>query len=56
MVFGFTTLGTPVSSTNKADCQDITEILLKRELNTRNLTTHPKLTLRSGINSTFKYL
>jgi hypothetical protein len=51
MVFGFTTLGTPVSSTNKADCQDITEILLKREL-----TTHPKLTLRSGINSTFKYL
>jgi hypothetical protein len=27
-------LGTPVSSTNKTDCQDITEILLKVALNT----------------------
>ena len=26
--------GTPVSSTNKIDCHDITEILLKAELNT----------------------
>jgi hypothetical protein len=26
--------GTPVSSTNKTDCQDITEILLKVVLNT----------------------
>ena len=26
--------GTPVSSTNKTDCHDITEILLKVELNT----------------------
>jgi hypothetical protein len=28
--------GTPVSSTNKTDCHDITEILLKVELNTIN--------------------
>jgi hypothetical protein len=27
-------LGTPVSSTNKTDCHDITEILLKVALNT----------------------
>jgi len=29
--------GTPVSSTNKTDCHDITEILLKVALNTTNL-------------------
>ena len=28
--------GTPVSSTNKTDCQDITEILLKVALSTIN--------------------
>jgi hypothetical protein len=31
-------LGTPVSSTNKTDCHDITEILLKVMLNTITLT------------------
>ena len=31
-------LGTPVSSTNKTDCQDIAEILLKVVLNTITLT------------------
>jgi len=31
-------LGTPVSSTNKTDCYDITEILLKVALNTITLT------------------
>jgi hypothetical protein len=30
--------GTPVSSTNKIDCHDITEILLKVALNTINQT------------------
>jgi hypothetical protein len=30
--------GTAVSSTNKTDCHDITEILLKVALNTINLT------------------
>jgi hypothetical protein len=30
--------GTPVSSTNKADCHDITEILLKVALNTISQT------------------
>ena len=33
-------LGTPVSSTNKTDCQDITEILLKVASNTINQTIH----------------
>ena len=33
--------GTPVSSTNKTDCHDITEILLKVALNTINLTLKP---------------
>jgi hypothetical protein len=28
-VFGFLQTGTPVSSTNKTDCHNITEILLK---------------------------
>ena len=32
--------GTPVSSTNKTDCHDITEILLKVALNTITLTLH----------------
>jgi hypothetical protein len=31
-------LGTPVSSTNKTDCHDISEILLKVVLNTKNQT------------------
>jgi hypothetical protein len=31
-------MGTPVSSTNKTDCHDITEILLKVALNTINIT------------------
>jgi hypothetical protein len=30
--------GTPVTSTNKTDCHDITEILLKVALNTITLT------------------
>jgi hypothetical protein len=30
--------GTPVSTTNKSDCYDITEILLKVTLNTITLT------------------
>jgi hypothetical protein len=30
-------LGSPVSSTNKTNCHDITEILLKVALNTINL-------------------
>jgi hypothetical protein len=34
---GFT-LGTPVSSTNKTDCHDIVEILLKVALNTTEPT------------------
>jgi len=33
-------LGTPVSSTNKTDRQDIAEILLKVALNTINLPTN----------------
>ena len=37
-VFGFLQTGTPVSSTNKTDCHNITEILLKVVLNTINLT------------------
>jgi hypothetical protein len=32
---------TPVSSTNKTDCHDITEILLKVALNTITLTPNP---------------
>ena len=34
------TLGTKVSSNNKMDCHDITEILLKVVLNTINLSLH----------------
>jgi hypothetical protein len=33
--------GTPVSSTNKTDCNDITEIFLKVALNTITLTLNP---------------
>jgi hypothetical protein len=33
-------LGPPVSSTNKTDCQDITKILLKVELNTIKQTNN----------------
>ena len=34
--------GIPVSSTNKTDCHDITEILLKVALNTINQTNYTK--------------
>jgi hypothetical protein len=37
--------GTPVSSTNKTDCHDITEILLKVALNTITLLTVKDLKL-----------
>jgi hypothetical protein len=40
-----TCCGTPVSSTNKTDCHDITEILLKVPLNTINQTNKPKIVL-----------
>jgi hypothetical protein len=36
---------TPVSSTNKKDCQDITEIVLKVTLSTITLTQHYILTI-----------
>jgi hypothetical protein len=36
--------GAPVSSTNKTDCHDITEILLKVALNTITLTPNNKCT------------
>ena len=37
-------MGTQISSTNKTDCHNITEILLKEVLNTiaLTLTTNPK--------------
>jgi hypothetical protein len=35
--------GPPVSSTNKTDCHDITEILLKVALNTIKQTNKPKI-------------
>jgi hypothetical protein len=35
--------GTPVSSTNKTDCHDITEILLIVALNTINLLSQPNM-------------
>jgi hypothetical protein len=44
-------LGTPVSSTNKTDRHDITEILLKVSLNTINSTNHR---LNIGINGLCK--
>jgi len=37
--------GTPVSSTNKTDCHDISEILLKEELNTITFTNIPHVAL-----------
>jgi hypothetical protein len=42
--------GNPVSSTNKTDCHDITEILLKVALNTITLTLtlyHTKVRMRT---------
>jgi len=45
--------GTPVSSTNKTDCHNITEILLKVALNTINQT---KPLLISDINRTFGFV
>jgi hypothetical protein len=36
---------TPISSTNKTDCHDITEILLKVALNTINLTLTQEYTI-----------
>jgi hypothetical protein len=45
-------MGTPVSFTNKTDCHDITEILLKVALNTINLTPTSKKSLYKQI-STF---
>jgi hypothetical protein len=39
--FRWFSLGTPVSSTNKTDCHDITEILLKVALNTITLILAP---------------
>jgi len=48
------TPGTPVSSTNKTDRHDITEILLKVALNTIALTTPLKITMTGDIfNSEF---
>ena len=40
---GVYSLGTPLSSTNKTDCHDVTEILMKVALNTMklNLDKHP---------------
>jgi hypothetical protein len=38
--------GTPVSSTNKTDCNDITEILLKVTLNTIKQTNKNKRTFK----------
>ena len=38
-------LGTPVSSTNKTDCHNITEILLKVALNTITLTPNIRLAI-----------
>jgi len=40
--------GTPVSSTNKTDCHDITEILLKVALNTITLTWKGLLSIDFG--------
>jgi hypothetical protein len=39
MAGGWFSPATSVSSTNKTDCHDITEILLKVALNTINITT-----------------
>ena len=42
-------LGTPVSSTNKTDCHDITEILLKVTLNTTILTITSFISYESSL-------
>ena len=42
-------LGTLVSSTNKADRHDITEILLKMALNTIKTKTNPKLSSQNAV-------
>jgi hypothetical protein len=42
-------LGTPVSSTNKTDCHNITEILLKVPLNTITQTLFVKINLKKAI-------
>jgi hypothetical protein len=42
-------LGTLVSSTNKADLHDITEILLKVALNTIRTKTNPKLSSQNAV-------
>jgi len=47
-------LGTPVSSTNKTDRQDITEILLKMTLNT--LSPNPKIQVTVRVISLSCYL
>jgi hypothetical protein len=45
--------GTPVSSTNKTDCHDITEILMKVELQSVNYDSDPTLVLSSLFCSSF---
>jgi hypothetical protein len=40
MAYSVRNTGIPVSSTNKTDCHDITEILLKVVLNTITLPIH----------------
>ena len=45
--------GTPVSSTNKTDCHDITEILLKVALNTINQPNPNFMILSYAINTCF---
>ena len=46
--------GTPVSSTNKTDRNDITEILLKVALNTTN-QTKPMALIQSGEPTVYRY-
>jgi hypothetical protein len=41
-------LGIPVSSTNKTDCYDITEILLKVQLNTINQPSITKICVHNS--------
>ena len=47
--------GTPVSSTNKTECHDITEILLKVALNTITIADYKQLH-KSNINKTNNHL
>jgi hypothetical protein len=42
-------LGTPVSSTNKTDCHNITAILLKMALNTITQTLFVKINFKKAI-------